>query len=121
MMETARPGSSGLRATRPSITTEADDRSGVALGRPRRHRITRVLPRREAAVHLDDGFEPHLLSDVSRERRPPGAVAIEDELLARAEDLLVIRAVGVDPELEHAARTVIGAGNHPLPIQLAHV
>src|SRR2546430_2543501 len=97
-------------------------------GRHPRPRLSRGLPGREAgllprgepAVHLVDGLESHLLRRVGGQRRPPGAVAVEDEALAGREDVLVIGALRVDPELEHAARAVERAGNHALPLQLAN-
>src|SRR5205823_3215614 len=85
------------------------------------HRQAGVLPGREAAVHLDDALEAHLLGDVGRQRRAPGAVAVEDELLVASEDVLVVGAVGIDPELQHAARAVEGAGDHALALELADV
>src|SRR4051812_3085916 len=91
------------------------------LARPLGHGESGALPLGEAAVHLDHARQAHLLGDVGRERRAPRAVAIEHELLARREDVLVIRTVGIDPELEHAARTVERAGNHALPLELADV
>src|SRR5437762_3355582 len=95
--------------------------SGRLLARELRDREAGLLPRGEPAVHLVDGLESHLLRDVGGQRRPPGAVAVEDEALARREDVLVIRALRIDPELEHAARAVERAGNHALPLQLANV
>jgi hypothetical protein len=68
-----------------------------------------------------DGLESHLLRDVGGQRRAPGAVAVEDKGLAGREDVLVIGALRIDPELEHAARAVKRAGNHALPLQLADV
>src|SRR5499433_276757 len=91
------------------------------LARSLGHGQAGLLPRCEAAVHLEDGFEPHLLGDVRREGGAPGAVAVEDEALARSEDVLVVGAVGIDPELEHAARAMEGAGDHAFPLQLPHV
>src|SRR5215813_15084024 len=91
------------------------------LARSLGHGEAGLFPRCEAAVHLEDGFEPHLLGDVRREGGAPGAVAVEDEALARSEDVLVVGAVGIDPELEHAARAMEGAGDHAFPLQLPHV
>src|SRR5215510_4985647 len=91
------------------------------LARSLGHGEAGFLPRREAAVHLEDGLEPHLLGDVRGEGGAPGAVTVEDEALARSEDVLVVRAVGIDPEFEHAARAVEGAGDHAFSLQLPHV
>src|SRR5215510_5652187 len=91
------------------------------LARSLRHGETGLLPGREAAVHLEHWLEPHLLGDVRGEGRAPGAVAIEDEALARSEDVLVVGAVRVDPELQHAARAVEGAGDHAFPLELSNI
>src|SRR5215831_14832300 len=110
----------------PSSGRERSFRPGrsetlALLARSLGHGEAGLLPRCEAAIHLEDGLEPHLFGDVRSEGGAPGAVAVEDEALARPEDVLVVRAVGIDPELEHAARTVEGAGNHAFPLQLPHV
>src|SRR6266849_4982724 len=94
---------------------------GLALLRALRDGVARLLPPREAAVHLADGLEPHLLGDVGGQGRPPGAVAEEDELLPGGEDFLVVGALRVDPELEHAAGAVESAGDDALPLELADV
>src|SRR5262249_55460268 len=47
--------------------------------------------------------------------------AEEHKLLARGEDRLVVRTLGVEPELEHPARAVERAGNRALAVELAHV
>src|SRR5262249_41240416 len=91
------------------------------LARPLGHGEAGLLPCREAAVHLEDGLEPHLLGHVCGQGGAPGPVAEEDEALARSEDVLGVGAVGIDPELEHAARAVEGAGNHAFPLQLSYV
>src|SRR6266508_727556 len=80
-----------------------------------------LLPRGEAAVHLVDGLESHLLRHVGGERRSPGTVAVEDEALAGREDVLVVGAVRIDPEFQHAPRAVERAGDHALALQLADV
>src|SRR6266851_1150000 len=94
---------------------------GLALLRVLRDGVARLLPPREAAVHLADGLEPHLLGDVGGQGRPPGAVAEEDELLPGGEDFLVVGALRVDPELEHAAGAVESAGDDAVPLELTHV
>src|SRR5262245_53648731 len=49
------------------------------LARSLGHGEAGFLPRREAAVHLEDGLEPHLPGDVRGEGGAPGAIAVEDE------------------------------------------
>src|SRR6267378_2186044 len=95
--------------------------SGRLLARTLRDGKAGLLPRGEPAVHLVDGLESHLLRDVGRKRRSPGAVAVEDKGLFGREDVLVIGALRIDPELEHAAGAVKRAGDHALPLQLADV
>jgi energy-coupling factor transporter ATP-binding protein EcfA2 len=58
---------------------------------------------------------------LGRERRAQGAGTVEDEFLARSEKLPVVGAVRIDPEFEHPARRVDGAGNHAVPVQFADV
>src|SRR5581483_3834765 len=95
-------------------------RAGFLAG-PLGDGIAGALPGGEPAVHLDDRTQTHLLGDVGGQRGAPGAVAVEDELLAGGEDVLVVGAVGIDPELQHAARTVKGAGDHAFALELPHV
>src|SRR6266446_3032524 len=95
--------------------------SGRLLARALRDGEAGLLPRGEPAVHLVDGLESHLLRDVGGQRRSPGAVAVEDKGLAGREDVLVIGALRIDPELEHAAGAVKRTGDHALPLQLADV
>src|SRR5215470_10259484 len=83
--------------------------------------IAGALPGRESSVHLDHPLESHLLGGVAGQGRAPRAVAVEDELLARGEDVLVVGALRVDPELQHPARAMERARDHPFPLQLADV
>src|SRR5262245_5281577 len=91
------------------------------LRTPLRHGVAGALPRGEPAVHLRDALEAHLLGRVGGQRGAPGAVAIEDELLARSEDVLGVGALRIDPELEHAARAVEGIRDHAIPLELPDV
>src|SRR5437762_14054271 len=95
--------------------------SGRLLARELRDREAGLLPRGEPAVHFVDGLEPHLLRDVGGQRRPPGAIAEEDEALAGREYVLVVGALRVDPEFQHAARAVECAGDHALALELADI
>ena len=56
-----------------------------------------------------------------RQRRPHAAGAEEDERLILGEDRLMIGALRVDPEFQHAARAMEGAGHLALPLELARV
>ena len=68
---------------------------------------------------MGDGFQPHVLCRFRRQRRTPAAGAKEHEFLVLGKKRLVIRAFGVDPELQHAARDVVGAGDFALALKLA--
>ena len=84
-------------------------------------RAARFPPGPEAAAHMGDRLEPHALRRLGGERRTQPARAEEDEALVLREDRLVIVAARVDPEFQHAARTVEGPGNAALALQLADV
>ena len=70
---------------------------------------------------MRDRLQPHVLRRLRRQRRAHPARAEEDELLAAREEGLVIGALWVDPELDHAARHVAGAGDGALPPELPNV
>src|SRR5207247_4304992 len=97
-LTTLLPTSDAVPSTARAAFTLAPVRSGRLLAGPFRDGEARLLPRGEAAVHLVHGLESHLLGDVGGQRRSPGAIAVEDEVLAGAEDFLVIGAVRVDQE-----------------------
>lgn len=65
-----------------------------------------LLPPGETALDMRDRFQAHALRNVSRERRTPSRCTMKDELLVLRKQLLVIRADGVNPEFQHAARGV---------------
>src|ERR1019366_10793497 len=75
-------------------------------------RTAGLLPGAEATLDMGNGFEPHALGGVRRQRRAQTAGAEEHEALVLREHRFVIGALRVDPELQHAARAVKGAG-HP--------
>src|ERR1051326_4064148 len=66
-------------------------------------------------------LEPHVLRGLRGERRAPAAVAEEDEALVLGEHRLVVRALRIEPEFQHAARAVEGAGNAAVAVELADV
>ena len=67
------------------------------------------------------GLSPMRLDRLRRQRRAPAALAVEHQPLAGREDVLVIRAVRIDPELEHAARCVERAGNRAFARQFTRI
>src|SRR5512133_96230 len=92
-------------------------RMRLALG----GRRAAVFPGAIAAFEVAYARQAHLLEGGGGQRRAPGGLAIEHQLLARTEHVLVIRAFRVDPEFEHAARCVDGTRDQTLALQLAHV
>src|SRR3569623_3701470 len=73
-------------------------------------RAARFLPGAEAAADMGDRLETHAVRGLRRERRAHAAGAEEHELLVLGDDRLVIGAGRVDPELQHAAGAMEGAG-----------
>src|SRR5215207_5225314 len=70
---------------------------------------------------MGNRFEPHILRGCSGERGAPAAGAEEDETLVLRKDWLVVWALGVDPELQHATRAMEGAGDAALALQFARI
>ena len=91
------------------------------LGCRRFERAARLAPRAEAARDVRDGTEAHAMRGLRGERRTPAAGAEKHEALVLREDRLVVGARGVDPEFEHAARTMKRAGHAPFAVKLADV
>src|SRR5688572_18694886 len=77
---------------------------GARSGGTRLDGSTGLFPCREPADHMRHGLEAHVLGHLGRERRAQSAAAEEHELAVLGEDRLVVGALRVDPELEHAAR-----------------
>jgi hypothetical protein len=70
---------------------------------------------------MSHGLQPHLLRGRGGERRAPSAGAEEHEALVLGEDRLVVGALGIDPEFEHAARAMDRAGHLSLALQFARI
>src|SRR3954447_8582774 len=79
------------------------------------------FPGTEAPGDMSNRFQPHALRGLRRQRRALPGRAEKYEALVRGEDRLVIFALRIDPEFEHAARTVEGAGHAAFAIELANV
>src|SRR5271165_5667368 len=94
--------------------------SGLGL-RGRLDRAAGAAPGAEAATDMGDRLEPHPLRGLGRERRARAGGAEEHELAVAGEHRLVVLARGIEPELQHAARAVEGAGHPALAIELADV
>jgi hypothetical protein len=75
----------------------------------------------EAAGHVRHVCQPHVLQRLGGKRRAQTAGAEQHQLLARREQRLVIRALRVDPEFEHAARRVIRTRDDTIALEFAHV
>ena len=70
---------------------------------------------------MRDGIQSHPVRGLRGERGTPAAGAKEQEALVFAKNRLVVRALGINPEFEHAARAMKRAGYAPFAIQLADV
>jgi hypothetical protein len=70
---------------------------------------------------VTDPGQPHARQHIGRQRRTPAAAAKEDEAFAGSEQRLVVRAIGVDPELQHAAWRMKRPGKRSLALQLANI
>ena len=70
---------------------------------------------------MSDGFEPHALGGLRGKRGAQAAGAEEHEALVQREHRLVILAVRIDPELQHAARAMESARHLALALQFAEV
>src|SRR6476620_7402491 len=79
------------------------------------------LPGTEAAGDMRHRFQAHPLRGFRRQRRALPGRAKEYEALVRGEDRLVIFALRIDPEFQHAARTMEGARHPALAMELADV
>src|SRR5579875_1550502 len=96
-------------------------RSRLSRSRASVRRLDRtacLLPGAEAARDVGDGLQPHALCRLRGERRAQTAGAEEHEFLVLGEDGLVVRALRVDPEFQHAARAMEGARHPAVPPQL---
>src|ERR1043166_5527136 len=85
------------------------------------HRAARLLPAAKAAPDMGDRLEAHALGGLRGKRGAPAARTEEHELLVLREHRLVVRALRVDPELEHAARAVEGTRHPALAVEFADV
>src|SRR5260370_28900475 len=127
---------SALRATRTGIETKSGKSSSVGcgtravsglmattlfLGLDLFDRSARLLPGAEAAFEVRDRCQPHVLRRLGGDRRPPGAGAQEDELVAGLEIVLGVGTLGIDPHLEHAACDVDGARDRAVARHLARI
>src|SRR5947209_816529 len=83
-----RAGSAGLRRLRLQL-----------LDRP-----AGFAPGFESALDMRDRREAHALRGLRRQGRAPAAGTEEDKALVLGKDRLVVRALRIDPKLQHAAR-----------------
>src|SRR5262245_41691694 len=84
-------------------------------------RAARVAPGGEAAAHMGDRLQAHVLRGLGRKRRTKSAGTVEYELLVFLENRLGIGALRIDPEFEHAARAGECARDLAVALDLARV
>src|SRR5260370_37530432 len=84
-------------------------------------RTARVAPGGEAAAHMRDRLQSHVLRGFRRQGRAHSAGAVKDEFLLLLKDRLGIGARPIDPEFQHAAGAGECAGAPPLALDLAAV
>src|SRR6185295_18133959 len=95
--------------------------SSLRFWRRRLDRPARLAPGAEAAADMGDRLKPHVLGREGGQCRALAGGTEEHEAPVLGEDRLVILALRVDPEFQHAARTMEGAGNAALAVELADV
>ena len=98
-----------------------ESRLGLRLGGRGLDPAAGLFPSAEATGNVRNGLEPHALRGLCRQRGAQTAGAEEHEALVLREGRFVIRAVGIDPELEHAARARKRARHPPLPLELPRI
>src|SRR5467141_2955064 len=84
-------------------------------------RTAGVAPCREAAAHMRDRLQSHVLRGFRRQRRAHAAGAMKDEFLFLLETWLGIGPRRIDPEFEYAAGAGERAGNSAVAFDLAGV
>src|SRR5271165_3110746 len=84
-------------------------------------RAARVLPSFETALDVTHGSQAHSLHRLCGQRRPEPPRTKENESLTRSKDLLVIRTFGIDPEFQHSARSMEGAGHTAVALEFTDI
>src|SRR5258708_35690356 len=85
------------------------------------NRTAGVAPGREAATHMRDRLQSHVLRGFRRQRRAHATGAMKDEFLLLLEHWLGVGARRIDPEFEQAARAGERAGNSTVALAFAGV
>ena len=102
----------GAWAIRQSRASVAVALLVVSLATPT-YFAARTFPAIETTCEMGDVGHTHVLKCLGGQGRPPSQVAEKHELFCRRQRLMVIRAVGVDPEFQHAAGRVIRTRDRP--------
>src|SRR5258705_4308420 len=84
-------------------------------------RTAGVAPGREAAAHMRDRLQSHVLRGFRRQHRAHAAGAMKDEFLFLLEHRLGVGARRIDPEFEHVPGAGERAGNSAVALDLAGV
>src|ERR1039458_1980792 len=104
-----------------SFSVTAASRFLWRAGFRRFDRAAGFLPGAEAALDMGDGLETHALSGLRGQRRAQAAGAEKHEAFVLGKNRLVIGALRVDPELQHAARAVKRARHLAIALQFADI
>src|ERR1700728_2702491 len=70
---------------------------------------------------MADRAQPHRVWCLRGQRGTPAASAEKQKAFVLGKDRLVVGTFGIDPEFEHAARTMKRAGHAPFTLELANV
>src|ERR1700749_1203331 len=84
-------------------------------------RTAGVAPGGEAAAHMRDRLQAHVLRGLGRKGRAHATGAMKDEFLVALKDRLGIGAGRGDPEFQHASGAGKRAGNFALALDLAGI
>ena len=70
---------------------------------------------------MADVFHSHLLNSLCCESGPPSACAIKHKLFSLREQFTMIRAVWINPELEHSPGCMNRSGQFPFSLEFSNI
>ncbi len=111
-----------MAGTSPAMTKTENLRLSVFLLRlDLLDRAARSAPRGKAATEMRHRRKTHVLRGLGGQRRAPAGRALKYELLVFLKHRLGVGTFRIDPEFQHAARTVKRTGDAALALDLARV